>query len=697
MDVFGILDDDSIDPDVKVKPFFQIIDKSEKELHEWLMSVSSALSHQSEMRTLGQRENLMHYRGISMSRSDRIRSRDDKGSQRRFSKIKKFVVNHLHDLTETKVSQMARLKPAVEILPKNDEWKDRASAKVVQSIVKHLWYINNVDELMTMMQRHCRIFGESYCFTLWNKDIGDLSPAYVAARDAGMDLNKPDIQEIKHLGDIDYQLELPWRTLLHRTSSIKDSEYVIRIAIKPTEELKKEYPKLKEKIKIDEDLKIFDMETAMDRRLEQHSIVYTMYHKKTKYIEEGAEIVFTKDTILEKKDLDYSDGELPLVRLTDLDVPDVLNGVSRYEMIVPIQRMFNNIQTLIAKNIYLTANAKWMMPRGTCKIEQLGNDNTIVQYQGAIPPQLVQVQPNSPEVYNYANTLIQYMQTIYGSHGISRGEVPKGITAASALQFLNELENERSSTDIAKHGDLVKSLAKKTVAIAGDNYKPDDGRMIRIVGDGNKFLIREFDAAHLSKAYDIKIDNSTGLPETKSAKIQRVLDAMQRNPNLFSPERAEQLLELGDTEKMSSILTEAVKAADSIVEDLLAGRSVAPLEEWHDFIVHWSAYSRAMQARTYNEDVDPDIRARFKDHVFWTEKAMIRKMNKNPEFEAKVATLTLFPLFTHPNYSPARSREQQMAMVQGQANRGDSVTGQIPGTSTQDILEQQNAKARLKG
>lgn len=697
MDVFGILDDDNIDPDLKVKPFFKVKDKPEKELHEWLISVTEALAHQSEMRTLGQRENLMSYRGVAMSRSDRIRSRDDSGYRKRFSKIRKFVVNHLYDLTETKVSQMTRLKPNVEILPKNDEWKDRASAKVVQSIIKHLWYVNNVDELMTMMQRHARIFGESYCFTLWNEDIGDLSPAYVAAREAGLDLNDEKIKSIKHIGDIDYQLELPWRVLLHRTNKICDSEYVIRVEIKPTEELKEEYPKFKEEIKIDDDLKVFDAETLMDRRLEQHTIVYTIYHKKTKHVENGKEIKFTKDLILENKDLPYSDGELPLVRLTDLDVPDVLNGVSRYEMIVPIQRMFNNIQTLIAKNIYLTANAKWMMPRGTCKIEQLGNDNTIVQYQGNIPPQLVQVQPNSPEVYNYSQQLIQYMQTIYGSHGVSRGEVPQGITAASALQFLNELENERSSTDIAKHGDLVKNLAKKTVAITGDNYKPDDGRLIRIVGEDNKFLIREFDNAHLHKAYDVRIDNSTGLPETKSAKIQRVLDAMQRNPQLFSPERAEQLLELGDTEKMSTIMTEAVKASDSIVEDLLAGRPVQPLEEWHDFIVHWRTYSKAMQARTFNEDVDPEIRARFKDHVFWTEKAMIHKMQKNPEFEAKLATLTLFPLFNHPEYTPARSIEQQMAMVQGQANRGDQVTGQIPGTSTEDIMEQQNAKARLKG
>jgi hypothetical protein len=694
-DAFDILNDDNIDPEVKVKPFFRIKDKNEKEKHQWLNSVTEALIKQSEIRTLGQRENLQHYRGISMRKSDRFRNRDK--NRQRFSRIQKFVVNHLHDLTETKVSQMTRLKPAVEILPTNDEWKDRASAKVVKLIINHLWDMNDVDGLFTKMQRQTRIFGESYCFTLWDDKKGDLTPAYVAARDAGLDLKRKEIQEIKYTGDISYEMELPWRVLLHRASDFNKCDYVIRVKVIPTEELKEKYPEKKKDIKIDEDLKVFDAEYLADRKMEEHTIVFHLFHKKTELVPEGAEIIYTKDVMLKDGPLPYSHGKLPIVRLTDLDVPDVLNGVSRYEMIVPIQRMFNNIQTLIAKNIYLTAQAKWMMPRGTCKIEQLGNDNTIVQYQGAQAPQLVQVQPNSPEVYNYSQMLIQYMQTIYGSHGISRGEVPKGITAASALQFLNELENERSSTDIAKHGALVKEFAKMTIAITGDFYKPDDGRMLRIVGENNKFLIRHFDTAHLNKNYDVKVDNSTGLPETKSAKIQRVLDAMQRNPQLFTPERAEELLELGDVEKMSSIMTEAVKASDSIVEDLMAGREVAPLEEWHDFIVHWRTYSKAMQSRSFNEEADPQIRAAVKDHVFWTEKAMIRKMQKNPEFEAKVATLTLFPLFSHPEYVPARSMEQQMAMVQGQTNRGEAVTGQIPGTSTEDIMEQQNAKARLKG
>lgn len=693
-DAFGLLDDTSINPEVKVKPFFKIQNDGEEKVLEWLNSVTSALIEQSEPRTMKQRENLLRYRGVSVKQWEKFRDRDK--NQRRFNKIQKFSVNHLHDLTETKVSQMTRIKPSVEILPTNDEWADRASAKVVQFIIKHLWYINNLDDITTKMQRHSRIFGEAYCFVLWDENKGDLTPAYTAGQKAGLDINSKEMKQIKFTGDVKYEIELPWRVLLQRKADMQNVEYLVRVSVEDTEKLKNKYKNLAEKIKETEDLKIFDAEELTERTLENNTLVFTFYHKKTDEVGEGKMIKFTNDVILEEIDLPFNHGQLPIIRLTDLDVPDVLNGVSRYEMIAPIQRMVDNLNTLIVKNIYLTAHAKWVMPRGTCKIEQLGNDNTVVQYQGAIPPQLMQVQPNSPEVYAYAAKLVQDMQVVYGSHGVSRGEVPKGITAASALQFLNELENERSSTDIAKHGTLVKEMAKMTIAVVGDNYKPDDGRMIRIVGENNKFLIRHFDTSHLHKSYDIRVDNSTGLPETKAAKTQRILDAMQRNPQMLSGERWTELLDLASVEKMNSLITEAIKAADSENEDLMAGRPVEMPEEWEDHFLHWESHAKVMQSRQFKEEMEPQARATFKDHVFWTEEAMIRKAKLNPEFEAKIATLTLFPLFHHKGFVPPRSLEQQMAMVQGQANRGDPVTGQIPGSNPSDILEMQNAKDNVR-
>ena len=701
-DFIDDLESQEIDPEYKKEPFFKVIKKSKEERHEWLTEVCRGLIDQGQQRTWNQRNNLRLYRGVDNTMRERSIDRDS--NMRRLNKMQKFVVNHLYDLTETKISQLARIKPNVEVMPTNDEWQDRASAKVVGQIIKHLWYDNNIDYMVQKAHRYKAIFGEAYMFVTWDKDKGDLHPAYVAARDAGLKsvsldgIGKFDIENGAPLktGDVAYDVEIPWRVLLQRKHKYEDVEYMFRISVEPTEELKEDYPN--KDIKPQDSLYMFDVDTLQDIHIEEHIVVFEIYHIPTNKVGKGYYAKFTDSDLLEESmEYPFSHGKLPAVRITDLDVPEVLNGVSRYETVANLQGMYNNLSTLIAKNIYLTAHAKWVMPRGAAKIEQLGNDNTVIQYQGPIAPQMVQVQPNPPEVYAFRQELKQEMQTVYGSHGISRGEVPKGITAASALQFLNELESDRASTDIAKHGFLVKDLAKMSIAVAGDNYDSSDGRLVRIVGENNKYLIRNFDAAHLNKSYDVRFDNSTGLPETKSAKLQRILDAMQRAPQMLSPERWEELLELGNIEKYTSLVSAAIQSADSENEDLVAGREVAEPHEIEDHIAHWESHTKFAQGRMYKEDIEPQLRQRHIEHIRLTEVAMYYKAELNPEFGAKLATLTNFPIFHHEGRQVPVSREHSNAVVQGQANRGDEIQGNIPGVSQEEQSQAELNAKRLKG
>lgn len=681
------------------KPFYKVL-KDKENRHDWLKATTESLLNQSISRTQNQRENLMTYRGIPLSRQVRDRNNDDR---ERLNKHQRFIVNHLYDLTETKISQLTRLKPNVEVLPNNDEWNDRSSAKVVQLIIKHLWYRENIDKLVTDLQRYSKIFGETYLFVEWDKNKGDLSPEYVELRELGLDADKyaKAGKVNKYVGDIKYVHELPWRVLLHRTDRIEDCEYVIRVKFEKTEKLRDMYPKFKDDISSEDTLAMYDIESMENRFLEDTTVVFEFFHKRTDDVDKQYYAKFTQNVILEEGDETkfpeklFSHGCLPFVRLTDLDLPTSLNGISRYETIAPMQKMYDNLSTLIMKNIYLTAHAKWMMPRGAAKISQLGNDNTVVQYQGPVAPQLVTYASNNRDVYEYRQMIKEEMQTIYGSHGISRGEVPQGITAASALQFLNELENQRSTTDVAKHGQLIVDIAKMTIAVAGDMYKVDDGRLLRIVGTDNKYDLRHFDTAHLHKSYDIRFDVSSGLPETKSAKYQRILDAMQRHPNMLSSERWEELLELGNIEKFNTLVSQAYRAADSIVEDILAKRPIKPLEEWHDFIPHWETYVKAMQSRAFNEDAEPEVIETLKNHLYMVEEAMFNKAEKNLEFEAKLATLTLFPVFSH-NYPMPRSREQQLIAAQGAHNRGEPTDAQVAGTSKEEMKEIEFAKEQLK-
>ena len=88
------------------------------------------------------------------------------------------------------------------------------------------------------MLRNAFIFGESYCFIMWNKEKGDLHPLYVKARDMNMQLDfldesgapmldadgnalKIDPNKPIYIGDVDYEVEVPWRVYLTKTETFK--------------------------------------------------------------------------------------------------------------------------------------------------------------------------------------------------------------------------------------------------------------------------------------------------------------------------------------------------------------------------------------------------------------------------------------------------------------------------------------------
>jgi len=681
-----------------LKPLHTVINKKTKDLLDWLKNTAEALENQATTRHTEHKKNLEAYRGVTNLGKTSHRSRSE--SQLYLNQTNKFVVNHLHDITETKVSQMCRIKPSVEVLPTNDDYDDKNAASACKSLINHIWNNNDIDDLLRKMQRQCRIFGESYLFIEWDTEKGDLHPAYVQARDMGAVIELMNSQgesqfddhgvpkQIKkevRIGDIKYEILPPWKVLLQRKTDFNDVDYCIKVSTVATEDLKKKYPKYSKKFQSDRNLKSVEIEQLTDRVLEDQTLVYELYHKNTELVPGGLYAKFVKEAILDKTPLPYSHGNLPFERLTDIDVPDQLNGASGYDMVRPIQNMHNNLSTLLAKNIYLTGHAKWVMPRGACKIEALGNDSTIVQYQGPVPPQLIQTQPNPPEAYNFREMLVQEMGQVYGVQGVSRGNPPKGITAAVALQFLNEQEQERANSDVAKHNHLIQAVAEKTLAVCGDYYQIDDGRMLRILGTDNKFALRHFDSANLSKNYDIRIEVGTGLPESKAGRLQRIIEIMQLKPDLLSNERWIDLLDIGNTDKMTNLITAAVRSAESENEDLLAGRAVSDPQDFEDHILHWRTHTKAVQSRAFKEEVPIKEQQAMLEHIALTEFAMIEKAKVNPLFQSHLATLPMFPVY--PTGMIPQSKEHMEAIVQGQANRGDQVTGMIPGADSTEQFE----------
>lgn len=654
-------------------PFFTMKGKSEQELLKWLKESVKEREKFHEDFFKKCRCHLTAYAGKYFKTAGR---QSDSLEYRPSLKTSKYFVNHLYEMTENLVSRMTRVKPAVEIIPSNDEYEDKNAAKSVKLLLQHLWYINDTDTLTQKVHRQKYIFGESYLNIDWDKTKGDLHPDYVNKKD----LSDSEIKELHKegklkTGDVCYSIELPWEVLPECGNDYSKTKSIILTDCKHIEEIKYEYPG--KDIKADKDLTSFSLTSMKDETLSKHVKVHTFYYKADEHFPKGKKIIFTNNVILsDEDDIGFSHGDFPVIRLTDIDIPGQLHGMSRYEQTLILQNAHNNLSQSIMKNEFLMAAPKWVMPRGAAKLEQLANGRTVIQYQGAVPPQLVQMNPTSPTSFNFRDKTEIELGTIMGVHQVSRGEPPKGITAAVALQFLNEQETERAISDIAKHNNFIVEMAKKSISVAGDHYQVDDGRMLRLLGKENKYLIKYFDTANLHKDYDIKIQNSSALPESKSARMERILQTMQYAPTLFTQERWAELLEFGSTEKMHTLITEAIQAAESECEDLLEGNPVEEPKEWEDLIIHLRVHYKKMQARSFKEDVSFANRMAFIQHVKVTEMLAAQRAQTNPLFASKLAQLEQYPMFWKAPVPP--SREQSEMLVQGQANMGMPITAAVP-------------------
>lgn len=660
-----------------IKPFHTVLEKDSKDILKWLNTSSESLMKHQNSRHHWLKQNLAAYRGLQRGYLNRSTPRRE---HLPMTKVDRLVVNHLYDIVETRVAQLTRLKPSIQVLPKNDEFQDKNAARASKMLIDHLFEQNDFDGMERQVQRHKKIFGESYLFIEWDDKKGDMHP------DAGKEIMDEETGEIVKVpedlkvGDVCYELEVPWRVLIEQKECFEKAKYGFRIKVEHIDDLKREYPDKKDSIKSSDSTMIFDYSTLENLQMKDSIICMEFYHKGCDSVPNGYYAKFTKDVILESGESPYSHKCFPFERITDLDIPHQMYGAAQMDQVREIQKEHNNLSTLISKNIWLAAHPKWLLPKGACKIEALGNDATIVQYQGPVAPQMAQVVPNSPEVYAFRDKLKEEMEQISAVHGVSRGQPPSGVTAAVALQFLNEQEAERSSDEIAKKNDFVKRVARKTLSVAGDYYEIDDGRTMRILGKENKFLLRHFDAANLSKPYDIKIDLGNAIADSKAGKTQRIIEVLQYAPETLSPAQVIDLLDLGDYEKTVNLTTMAVRSAESEVEDILEGRPVADPEPHEDLITHWRVKVKAMQQRSFKEEVPPEFRATLKENVMLLEFLMFEKAGENPKFQAELATLSLFPIFYKPGIIP-QSAEQQALTVQGQANRGEEITGQIPASS----------------
>lgn len=559
------------------------------------------------------------------------------------------IYNFFSEMVEAKVSQRSRFKPAIAVIPQDDGVNDENRADSAKLALKSMEQAKDFETILANGDKFNFLSGQSYTHVDWNKYLGGPSKKFQQYLDQGVQPKYEDGTPIPYAmeGDIDYQVFGPDRCYEElgkkRWSDVNDISKIEWIHV---DELKADYPDKAGEISATDS--IYHSYFSAEERLDwtNHCMVITYYYKKNRFIKEGRMVKYTPGVILENVDLPYKHGQLPFIFDTDIDVQGELTGRPFVANIEKLQRLHDMCSASAARGFAIGNSPKWVYAKGSIDPNKLANQYSSLEFKGPIKPSLETfngVPQAAMPMLEWAEKGIQKASTNYN---ISRGEAPPGVKAAVALQFLDEQELQRESRGMAKRQKRIIELNKMTLSLMQQYYTKEDGRILKILGEDNQYLLLDFSTIDLSGQFDIRIENSSSLPDSKTGKIAAILDlntATQADP-MFNKEAIAQMLDLGNDRRFKQQATSGLKAAQFKLQKILNGEQTVECRDFDDMIVEYPFFVNALRQREYKGE-DADIMQAISDYIKGMEFLMWKKAQMNPMFKMKIMAFNDYPIF----------------------------------------------------
>jgi hypothetical protein len=480
----------------------------------------------------------------------------------------------------------------------------------------------------------------------WNPDLGEqLDEVSILDKATSSNENKNPMESIRQ-GDVECLRKGPEYVLYERAESWEKVNYCFVIELDYVEALKLDYPDKADKIKEDADLRVFNYDKFDEETLSGMLRKVYFYHKKTKYLPQGYEAIWTSSALLKTGPLSYSHGDLPIERLVDIENDLELPGQSFIDKVKTIASQINNSLNSVVKMMMLAGYAKWFVEGGAVDDQALNNDVNIVKIKpGYKAPVLAQANPVGANQWQFIEKLQEWFYQFAKSNSVVRGEPPPGVVAYVAMQYLSESESRRINTEVQQLNAFVRSCYDKILKTAGQFYKPDEPRTMMIMGKDNRWETMPLDVSTLSKPYSVMIQNTSGLSDSKAARTQQLIDLNAAFPNALPAQQVLEMTGLGQGEKFLDVGSAAARAAEAENEYIMDGNGQIEPSAAEDHLTHWRIHVQSVQSLGFKQKASPEIQEQMRLHIMATEFMMIDHAIKNPAYAQVLLTVPQFPIY----------------------------------------------------
>ena len=450
------------------------------------------------------------------------------------------VFNRIRPIIRTEIAKCTAQKPTAEVVPASADEADLFAAQAAEQIWESMYSAKRIDRTLREAIFWTLITGTGFMKIYWD--------------DAAVD-------EIDGtMGDICITAETPFHVFVpdFRIEDIEKQPFVIHVSVRDAAQLNITYAHALQGKEITPNVKgtddILSAATldlsGQDKNVKDGVLVYEVWIKPgtVKMFPNGAMFTVAGDRLLQAYNgWPYEHKQYPFVKLTHIPKGQFYSE-STITDLISVQREYNRTRAQIIEAKNRMAKPQLMAPVGSIDASKMTTEpGQIIFYRpGFAPPTPLQLQPLPNYVLQELDRLNMEFDDISGQHEVSRGGAPSGVTAATAINYLQEQDDSKLSHTIAAIEAGIEKMAKHAISFAIQFW--DTPRTVRVVGSSGSFDTLVLKGSDLAGNTDIRVQAGSALPTSKAAKQAFLMDLMKMG--FIDPNKGLELMELGGVNRL---------------------------------------------------------------------------------------------------------------------------------------------------
>jgi len=651
-----------------IRPLYNIDIKKESDVLDWFRECSFNLTEYFRPLFREQKANLAFFLGAGINPNwSSPYTQVYANTSDIFSSTEQIFINDLYRLVMDQVTMIVSHELVPDVLPNSEDYSDKVACNVVKDWLESMNYNLHTDEWRFKWEVQKKIFGEAFAIVMWNPNIGDIHPLAKKYIDDDIDMLDEDgnpvsdlgnvpvkIRKNMRIGDIEYITPMPWDVIIDPQVDSKQANWFYWVDYLDVDYLKKKYPKFTWDTRTDRGPDVqYDIYSNTEKENANKRKIFYLYHRAHEFMPEGRFIVASTDHVLVNEPIKMptiiNNQDLPLIHFKDLDMGIGNRGIPiLFRNTKNISDASNRIANQIYNNLEMESPKMFVHETSGVDAQRMPNGTTAIEWHGNIKPTIECPQTNTPSIFNFWQQMQKMMDQVALQNPLVKGETPNAqLDSFVSLQYFEDLRTQLASPDIKGHIRSMEQLYRLTITIARDKYRPDDGRLIKILGKHNTYQLKYFDPINLQKSYDVHISTTGNLANSKAARSQMMISIKRDFPDLITNEVFLDMLGLSHSKKFMNAITAAISSAESENQDMMGGKPVLSPTRYEDLIAHWDAHRIPMQTLDFKQS-PIEVQELFIGHVAATEKLMFEQAAENPMFGQKLEGLRQFPMFYTP-------------------------------------------------